>query len=34
VNLIRPEEVGDAHRRIDAGGLRGRLVIRFDDDAA
>ncbi len=26
---FRPERAGDAHRRLQAGGTRGRLVIRF-----
>ncbi len=29
--VIRPEAVADAHRRLEAGGLRCRLVIAFSD---
>lgn len=26
---FRPEDVGEAHRRLEAGGVRGRLIIEF-----
>jgi NADPH:quinone reductase len=27
--VYRPEKAADAHRRLEAGGTRGRLVIQF-----
>jgi NADPH2:quinone reductase len=29
---FKPEEAPDAHRRLEAGGTRGRLVLDFSED--
>ena len=28
-DIFRPEDAAEAHRRLEAGGTRGRLVIQF-----